>query len=98
MWAIKNGDLDQVQEKLGEQVRLGTFSFLSDKTCSDSDKTVTHTVHHPPLQISKINESVDGRNLVHYAADYGQGPVLDYLISKSANVNVSAWDGICLST
>lgn len=41
------------------------------------------------LQIPKINESVDGRNLVHYAADYGQDQVLEYLISKSANVNVS---------
>lgn len=38
--------------------------------------------------MSKINDSVDGRNLVHYAADYGQGQVLEYLIGKSANVNV----------
>lgn len=41
------------------------------------------------MQISKINESVDGRNLIHYAADYGQEQVLEYLISKSADVNVS---------
>lgn len=41
---------------------------------------------------------MDGRNLTHYAADYGQGPVLEYLISKGADVNVSiiaAWEDVC---
>lgn len=44
VWAIKNGDLDQVQEKLGEQVRY--VLLLSDKRSAviqSDDKTVTHT-------------------------------------------------------
>ena len=31
----------------------------------------------------------DGRYPIHFAADYGQTEVVEYLISKGANVNVS---------
>lgn len=36
-----------------------------------------------------VNQEIDGRPPLHYAADYGQGDVIDYLITKGANVNVS---------
>ncbi|KAM7351663.1 myotrophin homolog isoform 2-T2 [Cochliomyia hominivorax] len=35
-----------------------------------------------------INSELNGRYLLHYAADYGQYDVLDYLISMGAKVNV----------
>jgi ankyrin repeat protein len=34
-------------------------------------------------------EIMGGRNPLHYAADYGQKDIIEHLISKKANVNVS---------
>ena len=34
-------------------------------------------------------ELLNGRNALHYAADYGQVDVIQILVSKGANVNVS---------
>lgn len=47
------------------------------------------------LQGVDINASIDGRLPIHYAADYGQKEVLNYLIEKGANVDVSI---SCVST
>lgn len=41
-----------------------------------------------------INEDVDGRPPLLYAADYGQLEVIDYLVSKGANVNATDKHGI----
>jgi ankyrin repeat protein len=41
------------------------------------------------FQNIQINEEVNGRRLLHYAADYGQSEVVKYLISRGADVNVS---------
>lgn len=35
-----------------------------------------------------VNQEVTGRYPIHYAADYGQTDVLEYLLSKGADVNV----------
>lgn len=35
-----------------------------------------------------MNQMIDGRTPLHYAADYGQGDVLRYLLEKGANANV----------
>lgn len=32
---------------------------------------------------------IDGRRPIHYAADYGQKEILEYLIQLGANVNVN---------
>lgn len=40
-------------------------------------------------QAVNVNEEVDGRPLILYAADYGQKDVIDYLVSAGADVNVS---------
>jgi len=37
----------------------------------------------------KVNSMVDGRYPIHFAADYGQAEVVEYLISKGADVNAS---------
>ena len=34
-------------------------------------------------------ELMGGRNPLHYAADYGQSSVIDFLVTKGADVNVS---------
>ena len=36
-----------------------------------------------------INELIKGRTYLHYACDYGQKEILEYLILKGANINVS---------
>mgnify|MGYP001794374962 CR=1 FL=1 len=41
------------------------------------------------LQGVDVNNMCDGRYPIHFAADYGQTEVVEYLISKGANVNVS---------
>lgn len=57
MWAIKNGDLDQVKE-LVEQQNVN------------------------------VNQEISARCPIHYASDYGQAYVLEYLLSKGADANV----------
>lgn len=44
-----------------------------------------------PLLFQKIdvNALIEGRVLLHYAADYGQTAVLNYLLDKGADPNVS---------
>lgn len=44
---------------------------------------------HLDFQSVNVNEEVDGRPLILYAADYGQADVIEYLISAGADVNVS---------
>lgn len=41
------------------------------------------------LQQLDVNALIEGRPAIHYASDYGQKEVIQYLISKGADVNVS---------
>lgn len=41
-----------------------------------------------------VNQDINGRTLLHYAADYGQSEVISYLISKGADVNILDKHGI----
>ncbi|KAJ9594080.1 hypothetical protein L9F63_014492 [Diploptera punctata] len=41
-----------------------------------------------------VNKEIDGRPPLHYAADYGQGDVIQYLLSKGADVNAKDKHGI----
>jgi ankyrin repeat protein len=41
------------------------------------------------FQNIQINQEINGRRLLHYAADYGQSEVVKYLISRGADVNVN---------
>jgi len=41
-----------------------------------------------------VNSEINGRYPLHYAADYGQTEVLEYLINKGANVNLADKHGI----
>ncbi|XP_023025056.1 myotrophin isoform X1 [Leptinotarsa decemlineata] len=59
VWAIKNGDLEQVKDIIEKKI----------------------------FQSVNVNDEVQGRPLILYAADYGQTDVIEYLISAGADVN-----------
>ncbi|XP_050314777.1 myotrophin [Anthonomus grandis grandis] len=63
VWAIKNGDLEQVKDIIEKQT-------------------------------IDVNQDVDGRPLILYAADYGQKAVIEYLISQGADINAKDKHGI----
>jgi len=63
MWAIKNGDLDQVKELIEQR----NFN---------------------------VNQEITARFPIHYAADYGQSDVLEYLLKRGADVNLKDKHGI----
>ncbi|KAH1019099.1 hypothetical protein HUJ05_006755, partial [Dendroctonus ponderosae] len=66
VWAIKNGDLEQVKLIVEKQV-------ISIKQII-------------PYHID-VNQEVDGRPSILYAADYGQRAVMEYLLTVGADVN-----------
>jgi hypothetical protein len=37
---------------------------------------------------NSVNELVKGRAFLHYACDYGQKDIIEYLLSKGADINV----------
>jgi ankyrin repeat protein len=41
-----------------------------------------------------VNSSIEGRPLIHYAADYGQRDIIQFLIDNGANVNAVDKHGI----
>ncbi|XP_037070692.1 myotrophin-like [Pollicipes pollicipes] len=41
-----------------------------------------------------VNQAIDGRSPIHYAADYGQLEVLEYLLNRGADLNVTDKHGI----
>ena len=41
-----------------------------------------------------VNADIGGRSPLHYAADFGQTEVLQYLVSKGANANAKDKHGI----
>ncbi|XP_027198121.1 myotrophin-like isoform X2 [Dermatophagoides pteronyssinus] len=47
--------------------------------------TVKEIIEH--IGTSNIDIMIDGRRPIHYAADYGQKEILEYLIQLGANVN-----------
>jgi ankyrin repeat protein len=41
-----------------------------------------------------VNVELDGRKPIHFAADFGQNQIIDYLLSKGADVNSLDQHGI----
>ncbi|XP_043964692.1 myotrophin isoform X1 [Gambusia affinis] len=62
IWALKNGDVNEVQDIL--------------KTAED------------------VNQFLEGRKPLHYAADFGQLDVIKYLLDKGADVNATDKHGL----
>lgn len=75
VWGIKNGDLEQVKDIVEKKVRKIVL-------------IVINITEFPPFQAVNLNEQIDGRPPILYAADYGQIDVIQYLISAGADVNV----------
>merc|ERR1712150_439900 len=48
-------------------------------------ETISKYIETNPKQ---INQVVKGRSFLHYACDYGQKDIIDYLISKGADINM----------
>lgn len=46
-------------------------------------------MHFHLFQAGDINPAYNGRNLIHYAADYGNLHTLELLVKKGCDVNVS---------
>ena len=69
-----------------------SFMIVSERQkCSCTythTRTYTHTLQ-PGFQIN--SELLNGRNALHYAADYGQAEVIKYLIQKGAKLDVSVY-------
>eukprot|EP00112_Aurelia_sp_Birch-Aquarium-sp1_P018760 Seg453.1 transcript_id=Seg453.1/GoldUCD/mRNA.D3Y31 product=Myotrophin protein_id=Seg453.1/GoldUCD/D3Y31 len=64
LWAVKNGDMDQLKV------------LIEEKNTS--------------VKVELLN----GRMAIHYAADYGHADVIEYLVSKGADVNIPDKYGI----
>lgn len=79
LWAIKNGELNIVKDVVEKQVRnyLIKFDIIRRYSCEKYS-----------MQNFDVNYEISSRYPLHYAADYGQSDVLDYLLSKGADVNV----------
>ena len=86
LWSVKNGDIALVKDIFGKK-----------KVTKGATKYNINFVWSPPPnffdQPDPNAELMNGRNALHYAADYGQIEVVDFLISKGADVNVSMQQG-----
>ena len=74
LWGVKNGDLDAVKKSC-EKVTINEIDLKCD------------VVLQPGFDVNA--ELLSGRNPLHYAADYGQVDVIDYLLTKGAKIDVS---------
>jgi ankyrin repeat protein len=92
VWGIKNGDLDQVKDIVEQKVSIWWCSFSGPSIVWNlNDGRLCYEcqfILFKLLQEIDVNKEIDGRPPLHYAADYGQGDVIQYLLSKGANVNV----------
>lgn len=64
--------------------------FLWSLKNGDLDQVKDH-IENQGIDVNKI---IDGRPPVHYAADYGQKEVIQYLVEKGANLNSTDKHGI----
>lgn len=92
VWGIKNGDLDQVKDIVEQKVNCGDVETRAHWKCETTMLMrlcceCLFILFHLFQEID-VNKEIDGRPPLHYAADYGQGDVIQYLLSKGANVNV----------
>lgn len=79
IWSIKNGDLDAVIRYV-ESVSctwLGIYLY----NCFIKNLIIKYP--------NVINQNINGRSVLHYAADYGVTEIIDFLLKKGANINVS---------
>ena len=90
VWSIKNGDAENVKEIFDKEVYcIDIFIVLSIA----DELYVYFFLYKQHLRIQKldVNIVIDGRRPIHYAADYGQKEIIEYLIDQlGSDVNVSS--------
>ena len=91
VWAIKNGDLGESDQMLtckqGKFTRVDILLKIDSPLCNSADRV---------RELSSasgfdVNAAVDGRSPLHFAADYGQLEVIEFLVGKvnfTPNINV----------
>ncbi|UYV76398.1 hypothetical protein LAZ67_14000288 [Cordylochernes scorpioides] len=67
---------------------------MSDFLWSLKNGELEQVREHVESKKVDVNSSIDGRLPIHYAADYGQAEVVNYLIEKGADVNAQDKYGI----
>jgi len=78
IWCAKTGELQSLKTLLKEVL----IKYLKNDFYSIN---LFFFVQHP----GKVNEQMNGRSLLHYAADAGNFDVLKELVDNGANVNVN---------
>ncbi|XP_076374188.1 myotrophin-like isoform X1 [Tachypleus tridentatus] len=67
---------------------------MSDFIWSLKNGDIEQVKDHVENKRVDINQVIDGRPPIHYAADYGQTEVVCYLLKNGANVNATDKHGI----
>lgn len=82
LWGVKNGDMAVVEK-------------IVSTVCGRSEWVLLFTDSQGGINVNE--ELSGGRSPIHFAADYGQKQVIEYLISKGASVDVSTTQSIIYS-
>ena len=75
--------------RLGSDQHWIIFWVNLSERYDDFSMLICFMIYYMHFQNMDVNIEVQGRLPLHYAADYGQTEVLEYLLSKGAKVNVS---------
>jgi ankyrin repeat protein len=82
IWNIKNGDLESISKYINAVIdQIKHYFELNHLTLINS---FLFLIKNP----KSVNELIKGRTYLHYACDYGQKDIIEYLLSKGANINV----------
>ena len=85
IWNIKTGDAENVKDILEKEVSNAILFIIVDslmliRCCCFAKQKLD------------VNGMIDGRRPLHFAADYGQKEIIEYLIQLGADVNVNNID------
>ena len=66
---------------------------LADFVKSNDLESLTYILERRPEKVNKKDSHNFGRTLIHVAVDLGRYKIVEYLISKGANMNIVDYDG-----
>ncbi|CAB1346036.1 unnamed protein product, partial [Coregonus sp. 'balchen'] len=100
MWALKNGDLDEVKtlmkdEDVNRTLEGGRKPLHYAADCGQAEMLEFLLSKGADVNDEDVNRTLEGgRKPLHYAADCGQAEMLEFLLSKGADVNAPDKHGI----